>query len=119
MTFLQYDHYEKTGQTIKLSDIPDTMYGGALPIPRNRKSKKRATSEVEYVDEAPEPLPKKAKKEKAYVQVNVVGPAVPSIQAEVQDLEPANILEKKGQGVANQLKLHILHLLNHLFLIIK
>jgi len=51
--------------------------------------------------------------------VNVVGPAVPSIQAEVQDLEPANILEKKGQGVANQLKLHILHLLNHLFLIRK
>ena len=77
------DDYEKTGQTIKLSDIPDTMYGGALPIARNRKSKKIATSEVEYVHEAPEPLPKKAKKEKAPVQVNVVGHVVPSIQAEV------------------------------------
>jgi len=43
------DHYEKTGQTIKLSDIPDTMYGGALPIARNRKLKKRVTSEAEYV----------------------------------------------------------------------
>jgi len=41
------DHYEKTGQTIKLSDIPDTMYGGALPIAKSRKSKKRAISEVE------------------------------------------------------------------------
>jgi len=92
------DHYEKTGQTIKLSDIPDTMYGGALPIARNRKSKKRATSEAEYVDEAPEPLPKKAKKEKALVQVNVVGPAVPSIQAEVQDLEPAKILNKRTRS---------------------
>jgi len=43
------DHYEKTGQTIKLSDIPNTMYGGALPIARNRKLKKRVTSEAEYV----------------------------------------------------------------------
>jgi len=54
------DHYEKTGQTIKLSDIPNTIYGGALSIARNRKSKTRATSEAEYVDEAPEPLLKKA-----------------------------------------------------------
>jgi len=68
------DHYEKTGQTIKLSDIPDTMYGGALPIARNRKSKKIATSEAEYVDEAPEPLPKKAKKEKAHVHVLLYHP---------------------------------------------
>jgi len=82
MTFLQSAnkiHYEKTGQTIKLSDIHDTMYGGALPIARNRKSKKRPTSEAEYVDEALEPLPKKAK-EKAPVQVNVVGPVVPSFK---------------------------------------
>jgi len=89
------DHYKKTGQTIKLSDIPDTMYGRALPIVRNRKSNKRATSEAKYVDEAPEPLPKKAKREKALVQVNVVGPTVPSIQVEVQDLEPAKILNKR------------------------
>jgi len=77
------DDYEKSGQTIKLSDIPNTMYGGALPIARNRKSKKRVTSEAEYVDEAPEPLPKKANKGKAPVQVNVVGSTVPFIQAEV------------------------------------
>jgi len=49
------DHFEKTGQTIKLNDIPDTMYGGALPIAKSRKSKKRAISEVEYVEDSPEP----------------------------------------------------------------
>jgi len=92
------DHYEKTDQTIKLSDILDTMYGGALPIARNRKSKKRATSEAGNVDEAPKPLHKKAKKGKAPVQVNVDGPTVPSIQAEVQDLEPAKILNKRTRS---------------------
>jgi len=64
-------------------NIPDTMYGGALPIARNKKSKNRATSEAEYVDDASKPLPKKAKKEKSHVQVNVVGPVVPSIRAEL------------------------------------
>lgn len=56
------DHYEKTGQTIKLSDIFDTMYGGALPIAKSRKSKKRAISEAEYMEEAPESLPKRRRK---------------------------------------------------------
>jgi len=36
------DHFERTGQTIKISDIPETMYGGALPIANSRKCKKRA-----------------------------------------------------------------------------
>jgi len=26
------DHFERTGQTIKITDIPENMYGGALPI---------------------------------------------------------------------------------------
>ncbi|RHN60155.1 hypothetical protein MtrunA17_Chr4g0022371 [Medicago truncatula] len=43
MNFIM-DHFENTGQTIKLSDIPDTMYGGALPIAKSRKTKKRAIS---------------------------------------------------------------------------
>ena len=37
-------------QVIKISDIPDEMYGGALPIARNRKSLKRKLTEVEYLD---------------------------------------------------------------------
>ena len=31
------DHLERTGQTIKISDIPEEMYGGALPIAKSRK----------------------------------------------------------------------------------
>jgi len=43
-----------TGQIIKISDIPDEMYGGALPIARNRKSLKRKMTEAEYLDATPE-----------------------------------------------------------------
>ena len=35
------DYFEMTGQIIKISDIPDEMYGGALPIAKNGKSLKR------------------------------------------------------------------------------
>jgi len=59
------DHFERIGQTIKMSDIPKTMYGGALPISKSRKSKKRALTEAEYVEDAPEQASKKAKKSKA------------------------------------------------------
>jgi len=62
------DHYERTGQTIKLNDILEHMYGGALPIAKSRKSKKRAMTEVEYVEDALEPASKKAKKSKAASQ---------------------------------------------------
>jgi len=43
-----------TGQIIKISDIPDEMYGGALPIAKNRKSLKRKMTEAEYLDDTPE-----------------------------------------------------------------
>jgi len=92
------DHFEKTGQTIKLNDIPDTMYGGALPIAKSRKSKKRAISEAEYVEEAPEPAPKKAKKSKAASQEQLAGPDVLSIQKEVQDLGATEILNKRTRS---------------------
>jgi len=48
------DYYEMTGQIIKISDIPDEMYGGALPISRNRKTLKRKMTEAEYLDATPE-----------------------------------------------------------------
>jgi len=35
------EYFEMTGQTIKISDIPNEMYGGALPIAKSRKSLKR------------------------------------------------------------------------------
>jgi len=48
------EYYETTGQIIKISDIPDEMNGGALPIARNRKSLKRKMTEAEYLDATPE-----------------------------------------------------------------
>jgi len=48
------EFYELTGQVIKINDIPDEMYGGALPIARNRKSLKRKMTEAEYLDATPE-----------------------------------------------------------------
>jgi len=55
------DYYEMTGQIIKISDILDEMYGGALPIARNRKSLKRKMTEAEYLDATPEFVAKVAK----------------------------------------------------------
>ena len=81
------DHFERTGQTIKISDIPENMYGDALPIAKSRKSKKRAMIEAEYVEDAPEPASKKAKKSKATQQEKLTDPKVLSIQQEAQELD--------------------------------
>jgi len=92
------DHFEKTGQTIKLNDIPDTMYGGALPIAKSRKSKKSVISEAEYVIDAPEPASKKAKKSKAASQEQLVNPKVLTIQQEAQELDASEVLDKKTRS---------------------
>jgi len=55
------EYFELTGQVIKISDIPDEMYGGALPIARNRKSLKRKLTEAKYLDDTPEFAAKVAK----------------------------------------------------------
>ena len=52
---------ETTGKVIKISDIPDEMYGGALPIAKNKKSLKRKMTEAEYLKDTPEPVAKVAK----------------------------------------------------------
>jgi len=44
------DHWERTGETIKIDDIPEQMYGGALPVARKRKSRKKAISEAGDVE---------------------------------------------------------------------
>jgi len=53
-------YFEMTGQIIKISDIPDEMYGGALPIAKNRKSLKRKMTEAEYLDDSPKSAAKVA-----------------------------------------------------------
>jgi len=79
-----HDHMQTTGKTIQLEDIPEQMYGCALPVTKRKKSKKIALTEAEYLDddasEQPSKKAKKAKKEKASTQAN---PAVPTIQEEV------------------------------------
>jgi len=55
------EYFEMTGQVIKISDIPDEMYGGALPIAKNRKSLKRKMTEAEYLDVSPKSAAKNAK----------------------------------------------------------
>jgi len=82
------DHYETYGKVIRLDDIPEEMYGGALPVAKSRKSKKRALTKDEYLEEAPEQTAKKAKKEKASDKLKTGGFGVPSIEEEVQDLNP-------------------------------
>jgi len=59
-----HDHLQATGETIQLEDILEQMYGGALPVAKGRKSKKRALTEAEYLEEASEEPPKKSKKAK-------------------------------------------------------
>jgi hypothetical protein len=48
------DHFESIGETIRLCDIPDTMYGGALVVAKSRKTKRKALTKEEYLDDAPE-----------------------------------------------------------------
>jgi len=90
-----YEHWQRTGETIKYDDFPETMYGGALPVSKKRKSKKKTTSEADDDEEASEPKKKKAKG--ASSGQKVVSDK-PTIQEEVQDLEPAKILNKRKRS---------------------
>jgi len=55
------EYFETTGKVIKISDIPDEMYGGALPITKNKKSLKMKMTEAEYLEDTPKPVAKVAK----------------------------------------------------------
>jgi len=93
------DHFERTGQTIKISDIPETMYGGALPIAKSRKSKKRAMTEAEYVEDASEKASKKAKKSKADASpANTSDTEVLTIQQEAEELDAFEVLDKRTRS---------------------
>ena len=63
-------HYEKTGEIINLSLIPDTMVGAPLRIASKKRKSKKATSEAVEV-RVSEPKPKKQKKAKIVPQLNV------------------------------------------------
>jgi len=89
------NHYETTGETIRMEDVPETMYGGAPPFASKKKrklTKEEYLLEAEDNEEASEHQKKKAKKAK------VAGSDVKSTQQEVQDLEPAKVLNKRTRG---------------------
>jgi len=101
MKFIK-DHYATTGKKIRLEDVPETMYGGALPVAKSRKTKRKAISKDEYLSDALEQPAKEAKRakndKKAAVQENTVGTAIPTIQEEVEDLEADKILPKRTRS---------------------
>jgi hypothetical protein len=90
------DHYESTNKVIRLEDVPEEMYGGALPLARGRKSKRKLTEE-EYLEA--EKSAKKAKKEKgASDKLKIGGSAIPSIEEEVEDLDSNVVLNRKTRS---------------------
>jgi len=74
------------------------MYGGALPLAKSRKSKRKPVSEAEYLEEASEQPAKKDKKAKKDKAVEAIGSGLSSIQKEVQDLEPVKVLNKRTRS---------------------
>jgi len=97
MNFLK-DHFATTGNRIRLEDVPETMYGGALPVAKRRKTKRKALTKDEYLAEAPEPAPKKVKKSKAASQEELANPEVLTIQQEAQDLDASEVLYKRTRS---------------------
>jgi hypothetical protein len=95
------DHFATTGKRIMLEDVPEPMYGGALQVAKSRKTKTNALTKDDYLKDASEHPSKKAKKatkERAAVQENIVGLAIPTIQEEVEDLETDKILTKRTRS---------------------
>jgi len=64
-------NYETTGETIRMEDVPETMYGGALHVASKKKrklTKEEYLSEADDVEEAPEHQKKKVKKAKVLLK---------------------------------------------------
>jgi len=93
-----HDHLQSTGENIQLEDIPDQMYGGALPVAKSKKSKRKPISEAEYLEEAFEQPAKKARKAKKDKAAEATGYGLSTIQEEVQDLEPVKVLNKRTRS---------------------
>ena len=91
------EYFELTGQVIGISDIPDEMYGGALPIAKNRKSLKRKLTEAEYLDDSPEFAAKVAKTSASQTHFTASDMIIPHQEAqEADDFEhedPENVVE--------------------------
>jgi len=91
------EYFEMTGQIIKISDIPDEMYGGALPIAKNRKSLKRKLTKAEYLDDTPEFAAKVAKTSTPQTHPTTSDMLIPQQEAQEADdsehEDPENVIE--------------------------
>jgi len=91
------EYFELTGQIIKISDIPDEMYGGALPIAKNRKSLKRKLTEAEYLDDTPEFAAMVAKTSAPQTHSTASDMLIPQQEAQEADdsehEDPENVIE--------------------------
>jgi len=99
------EYYEMTGQVIKISDIPDEMYRGALPNARNRKSLKRKLTEAEYLGDTPEFAAKVAKTSAPETHPPASDMIIPQQEAlEADDSEhedPENVVEISSGKMIN------------------
>ncbi|RHN51408.1 hypothetical protein MtrunA17_Chr6g0468221 [Medicago truncatula] len=59
------NHFETTGIRLSLKDVPETMYGGALPVAKSRKTKRKTMSKDHYLEDSAEKSSKKSKKVKS------------------------------------------------------
>lgn len=88
-TFIM-EFYKSYKKKIDLKDVPEEMYGGALPVAKGRKSKKKQITKEEYLaDDATEKgaqKHQKAKKEK---------PAISTILEEEEDLDDVPLIKKR------------------------
>ncbi|KEH26193.1 hypothetical protein MTR_6g047410 [Medicago truncatula] len=56
------EHFEKTKVKISLKEVPEQMYGGALPVAKSRKTKSKPLTNEEYlVEEVPSKAYKRSK----------------------------------------------------------
>jgi len=90
-------YYKETGIALNIDQLPDTLGGAPLRIASKKKTNKRASEAVD-IEEISEPKKKKAKIAKDVHQEQATSSDVPSIQDEVQDLEPAKILNKRTRS---------------------
>ena len=105
------EYYEMTGQIIKISDIPDKMYGGALPIARNRKSLKGKMTEAEYLDATPEFDAKVAKTSAPESLSPTSDMIIPQLEApEADDSEHKDPRSALGIHLHLYLQIHLIYL---------
>jgi len=86
-------YFRDTRKLINLNTIPETAGCTPLRVAKKRKGKKYAS------DDTVEPKPKKQKESKKVLKLeDAAQPSLPTIQEEIVELEPTQILPKRTKG---------------------